>query len=168
MGSRKPVIHGRDHAPGGADEIPDLGGGGITFAQLEIFAPLTVPVAAGASAAYPWTHSGGQALLPGTGGTAPTPVVEGVYFFLFRVDAVGSSVFTAGRAFWLSLTLNDGIGGSMNATQVCYPGSQLNPARISANVAAYMGPGSAIQAAIVNQDSVAHSLQMQAYASRLG
>jgi hypothetical protein len=57
VGIRKPVIHGRDHLPGGADPIPGLTIGATGSAVYA--SPLVVPILLGASTSYDgfgWTN----------------------------------------------------------------------------------------------------------------
>lgn len=52
MATRKPVIHGRDHLPGGADPIPDLSSGGAECCYAQLYQYTAIPVGSGSSQVF--------------------------------------------------------------------------------------------------------------------
>lgn len=84
MASHKPVIHGRDHLPGGADPIPGLTS--ITpyvpdHAEGKYVAASgnSVTVASGSGTSVSFAYSAGDVVLDLTTPTAPEVVVAGMY-----------------------------------------------------------------------------------------
>ena len=98
MAAQKPVIHGMDHLPGGADPIPDIDTATVYTPQQaqEYLSNVSTPISGTGSAFMAFAHQSGPVLLDFTTPTQPKPLAAGVYAITANVYC-GSAATTTNQ-----------------------------------------------------------------------
>jgi hypothetical protein len=186
MGSRKPVIHGRDHAVGGADEIPGIGGGGggLSMTLWDCYAASagTNIGAGGVNSNFPHGSflqgsdpSGAAPSIPLVFDAAPQEwrfPVSGYYSLVWCISR--SDATAVGTKPFLSQSVlagdGNGVAGTPNQPEFAIEHSWHIGQGIGANFTQHLPPRyydvanvghRGFQLTLVNRDSVAHAFYTQ-------